>query len=102
MINFGIFIVEDDQEVGIKMRGLPYRATDEEVIEFYKDYKIKEDSLQWGLGEDGRKNGWGAILLENEDEASRAAEALNKQYIGQRWIGTNVMNYNDWKRFNAG
>jgi RNA recognition motif-containing protein len=64
------------------MRGLPYRATDEEVMDFFKDYKVKEDSLQWGLGEDGRKNGWGAILLENEDEASRAAEGLNKQYIG--------------------
>ena len=37
--------VEDDQEVGVKMRGLPYRATDEEVIDFFKDYKIKEDSL---------------------------------------------------------
>lgn len=84
------------------MRGLPYRATDEEVFEFYKDYKIKEDSLQWGLQEDGRKNGWGAILLENEDEASRAAEGLNKQYIGQRWVGTFLMTYGDWKKFNSG
>jgi len=84
------------------MRGLPYRATDEEVAEFFKDFKTKEDSLQWGLGEDGRKNGWGSILMENEDEASRAAEELNKQYIGQRWIGTMVMTYKDWKRFNAG
>ena len=77
-----LFIVEDDQEIGVKMRGLPYRATDEEVIDFFKDYKIKEDSLQWGLGEDGRKNGWGCILMESEDEAARAAEGLNKQYIG--------------------
>ena len=83
------------------MRGLPYRATDEEVTDFFNEYKIKEDSLQWGLGSDGRKNGWGAILLESEDEASRAAENLNKQYIGSRWIGTSVMTYADWKKFNA-
>jgi len=44
------FIVENEQEVALKMRGLPYRATDEEVADFFKDYKIKEDSLQWGLG----------------------------------------------------
>ena len=60
------------------MRGLPYRATDEEVAEFYQDYKTKEDSLQWGMGADGRKNGWGAILFENEDEDNRAAEEKNK------------------------
>lgn len=40
--------------------------------------------------------------MENEDEASRAAEGLNKQYIGSRWVGTMVMTYKDWKRFNAG
>lgn len=87
--------------MGVKMRGLPYRATDEEVVDFFNEYKIKEDSLQWGLGSDGRKNGWGAILLESEDEASRAAENLNKQTIGSRWIGTSVMTYADWKKFNA-
>ena len=81
------------------MRGLPYRATDEEVIEFFKDYKIKEDSLQWGQGDDGRKNGWGCILLENEDEAARAAEERNRQYIGQRWVATYVMTYGKWKTF---
>lgn len=84
------------------MRGLPYRATDEEVNDFFNEYKTKEDSLQWGLGQDGRKNGWGAILMEDEDQASRAAEALNKQYIGQRYICLNVMTYADWKKFNAG
>lgn len=95
-------IVEDDQEIGLKMRGLPYRATDEEVTDFFAEYKIKEDSLQWGLGADGRKNGWGAILMENEDEANRAAEERNKQYIGQRYICLNVVTYAEWKKFNAG
>ena len=84
------------------MRGLPYRATDEEVTDFYKDFKLKEDSMQWGLGQDGRKNGWGSILFENEDEASRAAEAMNRQEIGGRWIGIEVMSYEKYKRFNAG
>ena len=84
------------------MRGLPYRATDEEVTDFYKDFKLKEDSMQWGLGADGRKNGWGTILFENEDEASRAAEAMNRQEIGGRWIGIEVMSYEKYKKFNAG
>ena len=84
------------------MRGLPYRATDEEVTEFYKDFKLKEDSLQWGVAADGRKNGWGSILFENEDEASRAAEAMNKQEIGGRWIGIEVMSYKNYKGFLAG
>jgi len=92
----------EDQEVCVKMRGLPYRATDEEVYEFFKDFKVKEDSMQWGMGADGRKNGWGCIVMENEDEASRAAEALDKQYIGSRWIGTEVVPYEKYTKFNAG
>jgi len=39
------FGFEDDKEVAVKMRGLPYRATDEEVMDFFKDYKVKEDSI---------------------------------------------------------
>lgn len=83
------------------MRGLPYRATDEEVQEFFKDFKMKEDSIQYGLGADGRKNGWGCVLMEDEDNASRAAEELNRQNIGSRFILLNVMSYKDYKRFNA-
>ena len=83
------------------MRGLPWRATDEEVLEFFQDYKVKEGSLQFGQGEDGRRTGWGCILFENEDEAARACEEKNKQYIGERWIGTYNMNYGQWKGFQA-
>ena len=51
------------------MRGLPWRVTDEEVFEFFKDYKIHQDSLRYGTGEDDRRNGFGAILFEDEDNA---------------------------------
>jgi len=40
--------------------------------------------------------------MEDEDNASRAAEALDKQYIGSRYIGLEVMPYEKYKRFNAG
>ena len=41
------FGFSDDQEVAVKMRGVPYRASDEEVYDFFKDFKVKEDSLVW-------------------------------------------------------
>ena len=41
------FGFSDDQEVADKLRGVPYRASDEEVYDFFKDFKVKEDSLVW-------------------------------------------------------
>jgi RNA recognition motif-containing protein len=92
-------IVENDQEVGLKMRGLPWRVTDEEVHEFFKDFKIHQDSFLYGIGEDDRKNGFGAILFEDEDEAAKAMDALQRQYIGQRFIILYPLNYGRWKSF---
>ena len=102
MTELNVYPFEDDAEVCLKIKGMPYRCTEEEVCEFFKDFKIKEDSIQWGLGADGRKNGFGAVVFENEDEASRAAEALNKQYIGARYVFLETMAYEKYKRFNAG
>merc|ERR1712167_293843 len=49
---------------------------------------------------DGRNNGLGTILFETEDEATNAAEALNKAYIGSRFVNLSTMAYKDYKGFN--
>lgn len=77
MTELKTFDFEDDEEVCIKIRGMPYRATDEEVYDFFRDYKIKPESMQWGVNpDDDRKNGWGAVVAEDEEEAAKAIEAL--------------------------
>jgi RNA recognition motif-containing protein len=64
--------------VCVKMQGLPFRASVDEVTDFFRDYKYVDGSVIFGLGEDGRKNGFGAVLFEDDEQASTAAEAMNK------------------------
>ena len=93
------FDFQDDDNVALLIKGIAYRATDEEVAEFFQEYKTKEDSLQWGIAEDGRRNGFACICFENEDEAERAKGALDRGYIGARWVFLNRMTYGKYKTF---
>lgn len=84
----------------VKIRGLNYTARYEEVSEFFKDYKIVPQSVVLGVNFEGRKNGFGAILFEDENEAKNAAAALNKQYIKDRYVDLSVISYEDYLNFN--
>lgn len=86
----------------IKIRGLPYSIRYEEVSEFFNDFKYIEQSVVFGLNHEGRKNGFGAILFENDDEAANAAKEMNKQYIGNgsRYVDLSVISYDDYINFN--
>ena len=83
------------------MRGLPWRVTEDEITDFFKDFKFVEKSIQLGHNEDGRRNGWGCILFKDEDEAASATDKLQKQYIGERFICLYQMNYGQYQRFNS-
>lgn len=85
----------------MKIRGLPYSARYEEVADFFKGFNIVPKSVVLGLNQEGRKNGFGAILFETEDEASRAAKEMNQQYIGNRYVDLSVITYADYKGFNG-
>lgn len=86
--------------VSSKFRGLPWKVTMEEVAEFFQKHKVVEGSIVLGQGEDGRRNGWGTCLFESEDEAQRACEELDKEYIGERYIMLYQKSYKDYLKFN--
>jgi RNA recognition motif-containing protein len=87
--------------VSLKIKGLPYSTTFEEVADFFKDFQYIEKSVVLGLGRDGRKNGFGAILFEDEKEAKAAADGMNGQYVGSRYVDLSQINYGDYSRFNG-
>jgi RNA recognition motif-containing protein len=86
----------------VKIRGLPYNIRYEEVADFFQDFKYINQSVVLGLNNEGRKNGFGAILFEDEEEAARAAKEMNKQYIGStnRYVDLSVISYEDYVNFN--
>ena len=82
------------------MRGVPYRTQNSEVLEFFRDFPIEERSVIFGNGPDGRKNGFGAVLMKDAESARKAAEELDRQNIGDRYVELSVISYGQYQRFN--
>lgn len=95
-----MFVVEPDDQVAVKIRGLPYQVRYEEISDFFSNYQYIEKSVILGLNNEGRKNGFGAILFENEEEAATAAKGMNREHVGSRYVDLSVITYGDYKRFN--
>lgn len=91
----------DDDKVAVKIRGLPYKVRFEEVSDFFRDYNYIEKSVVLGTNPDGRKNGFGAILFDNEQDAGAAIDGLNGEYLGSRYVELSLIGYGDYSRFNG-
>lgn len=61
----------------MKIRGLPYQVRFEQIADFFRDFRYIEKSVVLGIGNDGRRNGFGSILFEDAEEASSAAKEMN-------------------------
>merc|ERR1712072_1158473 len=69
--------------------------------EFLSKHKTMENSIVIGQGKDGRRNGFGAVLFENEEAAEKAISELDKEYIGERYIMMYAMTYGQYLKFNT-
>jgi RNA recognition motif-containing protein len=56
----------------LRLRGLPFTCKPEDVITFFKDYDIYQDSVKIGRNQDFTKTGEGTILFKDEPECKRA------------------------------
>jgi len=70
----------------LKMRGLPFRASTEEVVAFFKGFHVLPDSLHLGVDNLGRPSGEGWISFSSQDEAKKAYKERNRQFLGPRYI----------------
>ena len=87
--------------VVVKLRGLPYQVRYEEVAEFFQDYKYINQSVQLGVNYEGRKNGFGAILFDSQEEAERAAKEMDRKYVKDRYVDLSVISYGEYMSFNT-
>lgn len=86
--------------VAVRMKGLPFRVQMDEIEEFFADYEFIKDSIILGENDDGRRNGFGAVLFKNKEQAAQAAEEKNKQYVGPRYVDLQVLSYENYGNFN--
>ena len=96
-----LLTVKEDDKVAVKIRGLPYQVRYEEIADFFRDHRYIEKSAILGVGADGRKNGFGSILFEDQETAQLAAKELDGNYIGERYVEISVISYGDYLRFNG-
>jgi RNA recognition motif-containing protein len=73
----------------IKLRGLPWDATPDDILDFLKDVEVvnaKNGGILMGFSpRDGRPNGEAFLELANPDDVDKAF-SYNKNMIGRRYI----------------
>lgn len=71
---------------GVKLRGLPFDVTENDILHFFAAYQIKEGSLKIGINSTGQKSGEAVILFKTMEEAKRAFIEKQGDNVGHRWI----------------
>ncbi|CAG0887832.1 unnamed protein product [Darwinula stevensoni] len=88
-----------EEEDVIRMRGMPWSATPEEVIQFLSPAKVKggKDGVHFTLSREGRPSGEAYVEMETKEDAKKALEKDHKN-MGHRYIEvyTTKRNEMDW------
>eukprot|EP01062_Namystynia_karyoxenos_P032814 TRINITY_DN2416_c1_g1_i1.p2 TRINITY_DN2416_c1_g1~~TRINITY_DN2416_c1_g1_i1.p2 ORF type:complete len:444 (+),score=178.99 TRINITY_DN2416_c1_g1_i1:95-1426(+) len=87
----------------IKLRGMPFRATFDEVAEFFRwadpTIEIIPGSTVFEKNAEMKKTGVGYVLVNSREEVDRAVEQLDKQPLttGGRYVFVNRGRMSDYK-----
>lgn len=67
------------------MRGLPFSAGKDDIMEFFKDFTISEESIHITFNFDGRPTGEAFVEFSNPEDA-KSALAKDRMTLGSRYI----------------
>lgn len=70
----------------MRMIGLPYSVTHDDILQFFHGMGVIEDSIKIGRYADGKTTGEAAVVFDSADDAQLAYNEKYKQYIGSRFI----------------
>lgn len=76
--------VEEDTTV-LRMRGLPFSAGKEDIIDFFKEFTLTEDSIHIMFNSEGRSTGEAFVEFASLED-SKAALAKDRMTLGSRYI----------------
>ncbi|KAH7351628.1 hypothetical protein KP509_19G006800 [Ceratopteris richardii] len=69
----------------LRLRGLPFSASKRDVIEFFKDFNLKEENIQFVVHSDGRASGEAYVQFDGPTQ-SKQAMSRDKMMLGSRYI----------------
>jgi heterogeneous nuclear ribonucleoprotein F/H len=76
---------------------LPFQATKQDILDFFKEYNPVEDSILLTYRGDGRSTGEGYVAFKNAADAKNAM-ALHRSTIGSRYIELFISNKEEHAR----
>ncbi|XP_068637970.1 uncharacterized protein [Aristolochia californica] len=77
---------EEAEHTGVlRLRGLPFSAGKDDILEFFKDFDISEDCTHIVLNSEGRPSGEAFVEFANAEQ-SRAAMVKDRMTLGSRYI----------------
>ena len=70
----------------VRLRGLPYDATKDDVTKFFgDDFDIVDDGVLLPLARDGRASGQAYVQFTNGEDAKKAL-SKNREHMGHRYV----------------
>mmetsp|Transcript_24206 Transcript_24206/g.51097 ORF Transcript_24206/g.51097 Transcript_24206/m.51097 type:complete len:305 (-) Transcript_24206:305-1219(-) len=69
----------------LRMRGLPFSATKEDIYIFFEEYNTVSDSIVLTYRSDGRATGEAYVQFETSEDSKRAMD-LHRKMMGNRYI----------------
>lgn len=70
----------------MKLKGLPYSVTKEDIVKFFHGLGLIDDSVKIGVMTDGKLTGEACVLFETVEDCQTAHGQQNHQHIGTRWV----------------
>ncbi|CBI16368.3 unnamed protein product, partial [Vitis vinifera] len=77
--------VSDTRGGVLRLRGLPFSASKEDIMDFFKDFVLSEDSIHMTVNSEGRPTGEAFVEFTNAED-SKAAMAKDRMTLGSRYI----------------
>lgn len=91
--------IRDGEHTGfIRMRGLPFDYTKDQILEFFDGCKVIKDSICLTYRSDGRVTGEGYIAFETPEDAKAAMTSHHKRMMGSRYIELFISNKEEHDR----
>ncbi|KAB1200172.1 Heterogeneous nuclear ribonucleoprotein F [Morella rubra] len=69
----------------LRLRGLPFSAGKDDIIEFFKDFVLSEDAVHFTMNSEGRPSGEAFVEFASAED-SKAAMVKDRMTLGSRYI----------------
>lgn len=71
----------------VKMRGLPWSTTDEEILKFFNNCKVKngKEGVHIIMTREGRPSGEAYVEMETDEDIEEALKK-DREYMGSRYM----------------